>query len=87
MLIERNSEDYRRPSSPKRVRWVRVLYVVCAITLVPSLFLHPHSEFGFAEIPGFHALLAFLTGIVLVLVATVVRRIIMRPADYYEHRS
>lgn len=86
MLIERNPQAYRRPSSRKRLRWARLLYVVCAITLVPSLFLHPHSEFGFAEIPGFHALLAFLTGFALVLVAIVVRRVIIRPADYYEDR-
>jgi hypothetical protein len=87
MLIERNPQKYRRPSSPTRLRWARALYVVCALTLVPSLFLHPHSEFGFAEIPGFHALLAFLTGCVLVLVAIVVRRLLIRPEDYYEHRT
>lgn len=87
MLIERNPREYRRPSSRTRRRWVHVLYVLCALTLVPSLFLHPHSEFGFAEIPGFHALLAFLTGFALVLVAIVVRRLIIRPADYYENRT
>ena len=87
MLIERNPQKFRRPSSRARLRWARVLYVVCALTLVPSLFIHPHSEFGFAEIPGFHALLAFVTGCVLVLVAIVVRRIIIRPEDYYEHRT
>ncbi|MES1930643.1 hypothetical protein SADO_15374 [Salinisphaera dokdonensis CL-ES53] len=87
MLIERNPQKFRRPSTTARRRWAWVLYIVCALTLVPSLFIHPHSEFGFAEIPGFHALLAFVTGCVLVLVAIVVRRIIIRPEDYYEHRT
>lgn len=87
MLIERNPKKYRRPSSRVRRRWARALYVVCALTLIPSLFMHPHSEFGFAELPGFSALLAFVTGCVLVLVAIVVRRLIIRPEDYYEHRT
>lgn len=87
MLFERNPRTSRRPSSPARSRWARLLYLVCALTLVPSLFMQPHSEFGFAEIPAFHALLAFLTGCVLVLVAIVVRWILIRPEDYYEHRT
>ncbi|MAS10031.1 hypothetical protein [Salinisphaera sp.] len=87
MLIERNPQKYRRPSTLARLRSARLLYVLCALTLVPSLFIHPHGEFGFAEIPGFHALLAFVTGCVLVLVAIVVRRVIIRSEDYYEHRT
>ena len=53
----------------------------------PSLFIHPHAEFGFAEMPAFHALLAFVTGVVLVLAAILLRRLIMRGEDYYEHRT
>lgn len=87
MLFERNPRTSRRPSSPARSRWARLLYLVCALTLVPSLAMQPHSEFGFAEIPAFHALLAFLTGCALVLVAIVVRWILIRPEDYYEHRT
>jgi polyferredoxin len=87
MLFERNPRKYRRPSSRARQRWARLLYLACALTLVPSLFIHPHSEFGFAEIPAFHALLAFLTGCALVLVAIVVRRILIRAENYYEHRT
>ncbi|MBS61998.1 hypothetical protein [Salinisphaera sp.] len=87
MLIERNPQQYRRPSTLARTRWARALYVVCALTLVPSLFIHPHAEFGFAEMPAFHALLAFVTGVVLVLAAILLRRLIMRGEDYYEHRT
>lgn len=87
MLFERNPRQYRRPSTPARMRWARLIYVVCALTLVPSLFMHPHSEFGFAAIPGFHAFLAFLTGAALVLVAMLARWLLMRREDYYEHRT
>ncbi|GAB3678273.1 hypothetical protein [Salinisphaera aquimarina] len=82
MLIERNPKQYRRPSG-RRLFWARVLYVVCAATLVPSLFMHPHGEFSFSELPAFHALLAFVTGCVLVLVAQFMRRLLIRPEDYY----
>lgn len=87
MLIERNPRKIRRPSTAARLHWARVLYVVCALTLVPSLFMHPHAEFGFAAVPGFHALLAFITGCVLVLAAIILRRLIMRGEDYYEYKT
>ncbi|MES1925666.1 hypothetical protein [Salinisphaera sp. T31B1] len=87
MLIERNPRQYRRPS-PRRLFWARMLYVGCAITLVPSLFMHPHAEFSFAELPAFHALLAFVTGCLLVLICQVMRRLLIRPEDYYsEHED
>lgn len=82
MFIERNPSKIRRPSG-RRNRWARVLYIACALTLVPSLFMHPHAEFAFAELPAFHALLAFATGCILVAVAIVLRRLLIRPEDYY----
>ncbi|ROO29244.1 hypothetical protein SAOR_04140 [Salinisphaera orenii MK-B5] len=87
MLIERNPQSLRRPSTPARRRAAWLLYAVCALTLVPSLFIHPHAKFGFAELPAFHALLAFVTGCVLVLAAIILRRLIIRGEDYYEHRT
>lgn|GEM_PF-1926869 len=81
-LIERNPSQYRRPS-PRRLFWARMLYIVCALTLVPSLFMHPHAEFSFAELPAFHALLAFGTGVVLIIGCQIMRRLLIRPENYY----
>lgn len=83
MFRERYFRTARRPSKIRR-RWARGLYVLCALTLVPSLFMHPHAEFRFAELPAFHALLAFVTGCALVGVARLMRRVLQRPENYYE---
>jgi len=83
MLFQRNPRQIRRPGGPRRY-WALALYIGCALTLVPSLFIHPHAKFSFAEIPAFHAMLAFVTGCVLVLVAQLVRWVLMRPDDYYD---
>ena len=66
----------------RRHGW-RLLYLLCAATLVPSLFMHPHAEFAFAEVPAFHAALALAAGAAFVAAAQLARRWLMRAEDYY----
>lgn len=86
MPLQRNPHQIRH-SRARHQCWVRALYIVCALTLIPSLFMHPHAEFSFAELPAFPALLAFMAGCILVLVAQLVRWLLMRPDDYYNSRD
>lgn len=87
MLFEHSPRQIRRPGTAPRRRLVWLLYVTCALTLVPILFLHPHAEFTFAELPGFHAALAFVTGCVLVGIAQLLRHLLIRPENYYEENG
>lgn len=49
-----------------------------------DLFLHKHEEFTFAALFGYYGFFGFVACVVLVLTAKVLRRVLMRPEDYYE---
>jgi hypothetical protein len=52
--------------------------------VVPDFFLHKHEDVEFAVTPGFYAFFGFLACVALVLMAKILRRILMRPEDYYD---
>ena len=51
--------------------------------LIPDLFLDKHEDVGFAATLGFYAVYGFVACVALVLTAKALRRILMRPEDYY----
>ena len=71
---------------PANVRKVYVALPLFGIAwLVPDLFLEKHEDVGFAAALGFYAVYGFVACVALVLTAKVLRRILMRPEDYYDH--
>lgn len=60
------------------------LWVVCGLLMAVDLFLHRHEDFEFATLFGFHSLYGFFACVALVLVAKQLRRVLMRPEDYYD---
>lgn len=82
MSLTRNPKEVRRlrPSRRVRARW---LILLCALTLLPDLVGVRHEYFGFAGFFGFYAGVAVGAGLVLVLVARLTRRCLIRPEDYY----
>ncbi|MCO5098377.1 MAG: hypothetical protein M9884_13050 [Rhodocyclaceae bacterium] len=62
----------------------RGLCVVCLLLVSVDLFLHRHEDFSFATLFGFHALYGFIACVALVLTAKQLRRVLMRPEDYYD---
>ncbi len=69
-------------------RGLKIFFVLCAlVTLLDFVILgfigagyDPHGWRSF----GFHSLYGFVASVVLVLVATMLRRIVMRDEDYYD---
>ena len=49
-----------------------------------DLFLHKHEELSFAAWFGFYGFFGFVACVALVLTAKMLRRVLMRPEDYYE---
>lgn len=60
------------------------LWIFGLAWLVPDFFLHKHEDVGFAAAIGFYAAYGFFACVALVLAAKGLRRILMRPEDYYE---
>ena len=61
-----------------------VLYAVCAALLSLDLFYDKHATLWFEAWFGFYAFYDFVACATLVLVAKVLRKLLSRPADYYE---
>ena len=60
------------------------LWVLGAVLVALDLFVHKHEEFAIAAWFGFYALYGFFACVALVLAAKLLRKILMRPENYYE---
>jgi hypothetical protein len=65
-------------------RLVRGFHVVCAVLLLLDLFVPKHGAFSIEHRFGFYAVFGFAACVTLVLVAKQLRRVLMRPEDYYD---
>lgn len=70
-----------RPRTVDRI--VYALYAACALTVALELVVPRHEKFAFAESFAFHAWFGFVACVGLVLAAKALRRVLMRPEDYY----
>ena len=69
----------------KNIRRVpRLLYAICAGVLLLDLFYHRHVIHAWEDLWGFYSLFGFLACTVLVLVAKEMRKVVMRPEEYYD---
>ena len=59
-------------------------YVICGVLIVAELFIHRHTEHPWEVLFGFHALWGFASFWFLVLVAKQMRKVLIRPEDYYD---
>lgn len=60
------------------------VYGVCALLFFADLLYHKHAYTDFEGWFGFHAWFGFIACVGLVLAAKGLRRLLMRPEDYYE---
>ncbi|MCB1683824.1 MAG: hypothetical protein R3E82_12360 [Pseudomonadales bacterium] len=52
--------------------------------VIPDFFLHKHEDVEFAATYAFYAIFGFFACVALVVTAKGLRRILMRPEDYYD---
>lgn len=65
-------------------RLVHGFYVVCGLLLVIDVFVPKHGPFPIEHIYGFYGIFGFIACVALVLIAKQLRRVLMRPEDYYD---
>lgn len=62
---------------------VRGLVLACALLVVLDMVLHRHVDHAWESLFGFYALYGFVSCVFLVLLAKEMRKLVMRPEDYY----
>jgi hypothetical protein len=71
--------------NPRNVdRLVYGFYAVCAALIAIDVFVPKHGPFAIEHVFGFYGIFGFLACVALVLIAKQLRRVLMRPEDYYE---
>lgn len=65
--------------------FLRFFYVSLALLLIIDLFVEKHSVFGFDGIPNFFAAYGFISCVLLVLFAKVLRKFMMKGEGYYDN--
>lgn len=65
-------------------RLVRWFYIACGLVLVIDPFVHKHGPFEIEHIWGFYGIYGFVACAALVLISKQLRKILMRPEDYYD---
>jgi len=61
-----------------------VLYAVCVISLIADFIFTRHAAHPWEKLPVFYPLYAFLSIIILIFAAKGLRKLVMRPEDYYD---
>jgi hypothetical protein len=62
-------------------RFLRVFFVSLLVLLAVDPFVHKHGAFPWEETPGFFAAYGYVSCVLLVLVAKLLRRVIRRDED------
>ncbi|MBS1229364.1 MAG: hypothetical protein H6R17_2641 [Proteobacteria bacterium] len=82
----RHAEARRWLDYPENVRKIYFsVWIGCAILLLLELMIDKHAETTAEHWFGFHGFFGLIACIALVLAAKLLRRIISRPENYYDH--
>jgi hypothetical protein len=83
-----------KPSVPEPTYWlddrrnvdrlVRGFYAVCALLIGIDVFVPKHGPYALEHWFGFYGWFGFAACVALVLIAKQLRRILMRPENYYD---
>ena len=65
----------------------KIFYVCCVILVLLDFVIHRHNVHSWENLIAFYPIYGFVGIWILVLIAKQMRRVLMRPEDYYERRS
>ncbi len=65
--------------------FLRIFYIILALLLLVDFFIEKHSAFGFDGVPNFFAAYGFISCVLLVLIARVLRKFLMKDENYYDN--
>ncbi len=65
-------------------RVIYIFYAVCILLFLADFVIERYTYHTLEKIPAFYAIFGFVACVVLVLVATQMRKFLMRGEDYYD---
>jgi cytochrome c oxidase subunit IV len=70
--------------NPRNVeRLLKGFYAICIILVIADFIIHRHTTMDWEKMPAFYAIYGFIACVVLVVVAKMMRKVIMRKENYY----
>ncbi len=84
-MFKRMKQDDRARSTTGGLRTIlRWFYAACALALVLDLVLHRHFDHPWEWLPFFYCVFGFVACVILVIVAKLMRKPLMRSERYYD---
>lgn len=80
--MKKELEIFDNPKNIKRL--LMGFYAVLAVLLLSEFFIHKHPAFPWQHYFGFFAVYGFVSCLLLVFVAKLLRFILLRKEDYYD---
>ena len=65
-------------------RLLKVFYAICGLLFVVDFIVHRHTIHYWEQLPGFYAIYGFVAFVLLVIIAKLMRKLLMRKEDYYD---
>ena len=82
----KTEKTYWLDRSENVTKLYRTVWGIGIILVAADLVIHRHEELGFAAWFGFYAAYGFGACVTLVVTAKALRRVLMRPENYYDER-
>ena len=76
------ADFFDKPENIKKM--LNIFYVVCALLVLVDFVVHRHIYHDWENIPAFYAIYGFAGCVVLVLIAKLMRKVLMKEEDYYD---
>ncbi|MGB1299208.1 MAG: hypothetical protein ACPG8A_13075 [Psychrobium sp.] len=76
------ADFFDKPENIKKM--LNIFYVVCALLVIVDFVVHRHIYHDWENIPAFYAIYGFVGCVVLVLIAKLMRKFLMKEEDYYD---
>jgi hypothetical protein len=71
--------------NPRNIkRLLRVFFTLCAVLLLLDVVHHRHMIHAWEQLWGFYGIFGFVACVALVLISKELRKVLMRPEDYYD---
>lgn len=72
--------------TPAARRFIQVLGIVCVLLVTLEFVIHRHAYSQTEAMPLFFAAYGFIAFIIVVAGGVLLRKLVMRPSDYYQER-
>ena len=71
--------------NPRNVeRLLKGFYAICILLIIADFVIHRHTMMEWEKIPAFYAIYGFAACVLLVVVAKIIRKVVMRKENYYD---